>query len=101
MGRGDPPAQEARLAATFVRQGRVELALDPVDAVPGRLAVADEDQAVRQRGRRRGGGLATLGLGNERRTTGDAGLRCILARCSDLDIYTSFLSVPLLSAPAF
>jgi hypothetical protein len=40
---------ELRLAASFARQRRIELALDSVLAVPRRLAVADEKQA-------RGGG---------------------------------------------
>src|SRR5258706_9223426 len=48
---GQPAADSPRLAAAFLRQRRVELALDAVFAVPGRLAVTDQQQS---RGRRFG-----------------------------------------------
>src|SRR5689334_5204273 len=74
MGReaaaGQPRAQELGLAAAFGGKRRVELALDAVLAVPGRLAVPDEDKA-------RGSWT-----GRQRE------LRWLRARGSDLDAYT-------------
>lgn len=42
---GEPAGQERGLAAPFGRKGRVELALDPVLAIPRRLTMPDEDKA--------------------------------------------------------
>src|SRR5260370_40801196 len=71
---GQPASDSPRLAAAFLRQRRVELALDAVFAVPGRLAVTGQQQS---RGRRFGGDRKLWGL---------------RARGSDLDIYTNFSS---------
>jgi hypothetical protein len=73
---GEPGRQTRRLTPAFVGKRRVELALDPVIAVPRRLPVADEDKA-------RGNG-----------TRRDGELRGLRARRSYLDAYTNFLSIP-------
>jgi hypothetical protein len=45
MPPGQPPAQQLRLPPTFVGERGIELALDPVLTIPGRLAVANQEQA--------------------------------------------------------
>src|SRR5712692_2476358 len=67
-----PSPHAHRLAATFLREWGVELALDAVLAIPGRLAVANQQQS---RGRRFRGNRRVWRL---------------RARESDLDIYTNF-----------
>jgi hypothetical protein len=67
-----PPSHLHRLPAALLGKGRVELALDAVLSVPGRLAVPHQQQA---RGR---------WLGWERE------FRRLRARECDLAIYTSF-----------
>jgi hypothetical protein len=42
-------AEKSRLAPPELRERRVELALDPALVVPGRLAVADKEEARRGR----------------------------------------------------
>ena len=77
MAPGEAAAQRRHLFAAINGKGRIELALDAVLLVPGRLAVAHQQQA-----RRRGSEGARLGA---------AGLGLLRAREFDLDIYTNFL----------
>jgi len=49
---GQPPAEQLCLPPAFLGKRGIELALDSVLAIPGRLAVADQEQAS---GRRLGG----------------------------------------------
>jgi hypothetical protein len=88
---GEPEAEAPSLLASFTRERRVELALDAPLAVPGRLPVANQQQA-----RRRWLGLtrnALVRLRREgiRKLNGDAGLGRVRARSFDLAIYTNFL----------
>src|SRR5258708_23777885 len=76
---GEPASQQLGLAAALAGQRRIPLALDAVLAVPGRLAVANQDHPGR-RSRARWDGFAGLGRLRE--------------RGSDLDIYTNFLLIP-------
>ena len=45
MPAGQPPAQQLGLPPALLGEWRIELALDAVLAVPGRLAVANQEQA--------------------------------------------------------
>src|ERR1700674_2681819 len=76
---GEPAAEELGLAATLVGEGRIQLTLDPVFTIPGRLAVANQDHPGRR---------------SRARWDGFAGLGRLRARGSDLDIYTNFLLIP-------
>jgi len=92
---GKPEAKAPGLLPAFLGKRRVELALDAPLAVPGRLAVADQQQA-----RRLWLGLSwssLVRLGGERigKLNGRAGLSRVRARSFDLDIYTNFLFNPV------
>src|SRR5438105_2022523 len=73
---GQSRAEQLRLTPAGFRERRVELTLDSVLLVPGRLAVADQKEA-------RGGGTSRY-----------RELRRLWARRSDLDAYTNFLLNP-------
>jgi hypothetical protein len=77
----------------FLGERWIELALDPALAIPGRLAVADEQEARRRRPGLNPDGLVGLRREGIWKLNGDAGLGRVRARSFDLDIYTNFLLI--------
>jgi hypothetical protein len=90
---GKSVAQAASLLAAFVRKRGVELALDAALVVPRRLPVANQQQARRFWLGLGGNGVVGLRREGIWKLNGDAGLRRLRARRSDLDIYTNFLLI--------